>query len=67
MIVIKKNTHIIYFLSYHGLLISPISYAVSWNLNFAVKLVTSFSRQKTVGIKKKRQNSKFYNPAKFQL
>ena len=46
-------------------------FALSWNLNSAVNLVTAFSRQKPLKWKNKKQrifwNTKFYHPAKFEL
>ena len=46
-------------------------FAVAWNLYFAVNLVTSFSRQKTLKSKNKKPRifwtTKFYHPAKFEL
>ena len=45
-----------------------ISFAISWNFNFAVNLVTSLSCQKKVKIEKQKLwNTKFYHPAKFEL
>ena len=48
-----------------------ICFTVSWNFNFAVNLVTSFSHQKTLKSKNKKHrivwNTKFYHPAKFEL
>ena len=48
-----------------------ICYAISSNLNFAVNLVTSFSRQKPLKSKNKKRrifwNTKFYHPAKSKL
>ena len=45
-------------------------FAISWNFNFAVNLVTSFSCQEPSKLKKKIGffgNIKFYHPAKFEL
>ena len=52
-----------------------IFHIVSWNFNFAVNHVTSFSRQKPLKFEKWKQkqkhtifwNTKFYNPPKFEL
>ena len=48
-----------------------ICFAISWNFDFAVNLVTSLSRQKTLKSKNKKHwifwNTKFYHPAKFEL
>ena len=46
-------------------------YAMSWNFNFAVNLVTSFLHQKQLKSKNKKHrifwNTEFYHPAKFEL
>jgi len=52
--------------------LSFICFAISSNFNFAVNLVTPFSRQKTLKSKNKKHriflNTKpFYHPAKFEL
>ena len=45
--------------------------AISWNFNFAVNLVTSFSRRKPLKSKNKKHrifwNTEFHHPAKFEL
>ena len=59
------------FLSRHVLSKLFICFAIPWNFNFAVNLVTSFSRQKPLKSKNKKHrifwNTEFYHPAKFEL
>ena len=59
------------FLSRHVLWKLFICFAIPWNFNFAVNLVTSFSRQKPLKSKNKKHrifwNTEFYHPAKFEL
>ena len=65
----KKFSHL--FLSRHVLSKLFICFAIPWNFNFAVNLVTSFSRQKPLKSKNKKHrifwNTEFYHPAKFEL
>ena len=68
--VFEKNfSHL--FLSRHVLSKLFICFAIPWNFNFAVNLVTSFSRQKPLKSKNKKHgsfwNTEFYHPAKFEL
>ena len=64
----KKFSHL--FLSRHILSKLLICFAISWNFNFAVNLVTSFSCQKMFKSKNKKHkifwNAEFYHPAKFE-
>ena len=59
------------FLSRHVLSKLFICFAIPWNFNFAVNIVTSFSRQKPLKSKNKKHrifwNTEFYHPAKFEL
>ena len=63
----KTFSHL--FLSRHVLSKLFIGFAITWNLNLAVNLVTSFSRQKLLKSKNKNYgifwNTNFYHPAKF--
>ena len=65
----KMFSHL--FLSRHVLSKLFICFAIPWNFNFAVNLVTSFSRQKPLKSKNKKHrifwNTEFYHPAKFEL
>ena len=68
--IFEKNfSHL--FLSRHVLSKLFICFAIPWNFNFAVNLVTSFSRQKPLKSKNKKHrifwNTDFYHPAKFEL
>jgi len=55
----------------HALSKLLICYAISWNLNFTVNLVMSFSHQKLLNLKDKKHtcfgNTKFCHPANFEL
>ena len=59
------------FLSRHVLSKLFICFAIPWNFNFAVNLVTSFSRQKPLKSKNIKHrifwNTEFHHPAKFEL
>ena len=59
------------FLSGHALSKLFICFAITWNLNFAVNLVTSFPPKNRWNRKTKNNaifwNTKFYHPAKFEL
>ena len=59
------------FLSRQALPKSFLCFAITWNLNFAVNLLTSFSRQKPLKSKNKKHtifwNTKFYHPTKFEF
>ena len=59
------------FLSRQALPKSFLCFAITWNLNFAVNLLTSFSRQKPLKSKSKKDtifwNTKFYHPTKFEF
>ena len=62
---------LILFLSPQALSKLFISLVITWNLNFAVNLVTSFSHQKPLKSKNKKHrifwNTEFYPPAKVEL
>ena len=66
-----KNFFSHLFLSRHVLSKLFICFAIPRNFNFAVNLVTSFSRQKPLKSKNKKHrifwNTEFYHPAKFEL
>ena len=59
------------FLSRQALPKSFLCFAITWNLNFAVNLLTSFTRQKPLKSKNKKDtifwNTKFYHPTKFEF
>ena len=59
------------FLSRQALPKSFLCFAITWNLNFAVNLLTSVSRQKPLKSKSKKDtifwNTKFYHPTKFEF
>ena len=59
------------FLSRQALPKSFLCFAITWNLNFAVNLLTSFSRQKPLKSKYKKHrmfwHTKFYHPTKFEF
>ena len=62
--------HINLFLSHNVLSKLFIFVATSWDFNFTVNLVTSFSRQKPLKSKKNHRifwNTEFYHPTKFEL